>query len=118
MTYEATGIQGEFLTYMGKPLVGEGNVIVYGDMNDAYFLQLMILTEKEVQIGKNTVKVPDGIIGQVMSTDTSLPFAKRLETYIAGGHVKNDGGRWYLTPEGFLVSNAIIGDVLDAVCEQ
>ena len=46
------------------------------------------------------------------------PFAKRLETYIAGGHVKNDGGRWYLTPEGFLVSNAIIGDVLDAVCEQ
>ena len=46
------------------------------------------------------------------------PFAKRLEPYIASGHVKNDAGRWYLTPEGFLVSNAIIGDVLDAVCQE
>ena len=46
------------------------------------------------------------------------PFAKRLEPYIASGHVKNDAGRWYLTPEGFLVSNAIIGDVLDAVCRE
>ena len=46
------------------------------------------------------------------------PFAKRLEPYIASGHVKKDAGRWYLTPEGFLVSNAIIGDVLDAVCRE
>ena len=46
------------------------------------------------------------------------PFAKRLEPYLKSGHVKNDAGRWYLTPEGFLVSNAIIGDVLDAICEQ
>ena len=46
------------------------------------------------------------------------PFAKRLEPYVKSGHVKNDAGRWHLTPEGFLVSNAIIGDVLDAICEQ
>ena len=79
MTYEVNGIQGEFLTYMGKPLVREGNLIVYGDMSEAYCLQLMILTEKEVQIGSKTVKVPDGIIAQILSTDTTLPFAKRLE---------------------------------------
>ena len=46
------------------------------------------------------------------------PFARRLEPYIATGHVQNDGGRWHLTPEGFLVSNAIIGDVLEACSEQ
>ena len=46
------------------------------------------------------------------------PLAKRLEVYIPSGHVKNDAGRWHLTPEGFLVSNTIIGDVLDAVCEE
>lgn len=79
MTYEANGIQGEFLTYMGKPLVREGNLIIYGDMEDEYCLQLMILTEKQITIGKNTVTVPDGIIGQILKTDTSLPFAKRLE---------------------------------------
>ena len=44
--------------------------------------------------------------------------AKRLEPYLTSGHVKNDAGRWYLTPEGFLVSNAIIADVLDAVCRE
>lgn len=46
------------------------------------------------------------------------PFARRLEPYIRSGHVKQDAGRWHLTPEGFLVSNVIIGDVLDAICEE
>lgn len=46
------------------------------------------------------------------------PFAKRLEPYIKTGHVLRDAGRWHLTPQGFLVSNAIIADVLDAVCED
>lgn len=45
------------------------------------------------------------------------PFASRLEPYIKTGHVQRDAGRWHLTPKGFLVSNAIIVDVLDAVCE-
>ncbi len=79
MTYQATGIQGEYLTYMGKPLVREGNIILYGDMSDAYCLQLMILTEKEITVGTSTVKVPDAIIGQILSTDASKPFAQRLE---------------------------------------
>lgn len=42
------------------------------------------------------------------------PFAEKLEPYRKSGHAVCDGGRWYLTPEGFLVSNVIIGDVLDA----
>lgn len=42
------------------------------------------------------------------------PFGSKLEKYIASGHVVCDNGRWYLTPKGFLVSNVIIGEALDA----
>lgn len=45
------------------------------------------------------------------------PFARRLERYIPTGHVQRESGRWRLTPEGFLVSNAIIGDALEALNE-
>lgn len=45
------------------------------------------------------------------------PLARRLEKYIHTGHVRRDGGRWHLTPTGFLVSNAIIGDALEALSE-
>jgi len=43
------------------------------------------------------------------------PGAKRLEKYIATGHVICSHGSWRLTPEGFLVSNVIISDVLEAL---
>lgn len=42
------------------------------------------------------------------------PCAAVLQRYLAVGYVGREGERWYLTPEGFLVSNAIISDVLDA----
>ena len=79
MSYQANGIQGEFLTYLGKPLVREGNLLLYGDMNEPYCLQMMILTEKEVSVGSVTTTVPDGIIVQILSTDTSKSFTQRLE---------------------------------------
>ena len=48
---------------------------------------------------------------------TFAPFARRLQPYIATGHVLCKGGRWHLTPEGFLVSNIIIGEALEALAE-
>ncbi len=42
------------------------------------------------------------------------PCAGVLTLYQKAGYVRREGDRWYLTPQGFLVSNAIIGDVLDA----
>lgn len=42
------------------------------------------------------------------------PCAAALAKYQAADYVRKEGERWFLTPRGFLVSNAIIGDVLDA----
>ena len=78
MNYVANGIQGEFITYLGKPLVREGNILLYGDMSETYCLQLMILTEKEVKVGEVSTTVPDAIFVQILSTDTSKPLAQRL----------------------------------------
>ncbi len=57
------------LMYKGKPLVREKNVIVYGDMNDKFYLFLMILTEKTTEEG---IKVPDSILIQVLGTDGKI----------------------------------------------
>ena len=40
---------------------------------------------------------------------------KVLLKYYKTGHADFDGNNWWLTPEGFLVSNHIIGEVLDAL---
>jgi len=42
------------------------------------------------------------------------PYAKVLEGFVPSGHVEQRDDRWRLTPTGFLVSNHIIGAVLDA----
>jgi len=47
---------------------------------------------------------------------TFWPFAEQLMRFTKSGHVKNENGRWSLTPEGFLVSNTIIGEVVNRVC--
>lgn len=67
-------VQGKFLMYKERPLVREGNTILYGNMDDEYILQLIIMNEKEVD-GKN---VPDKIIIQIMKTDTTLSDGDRI----------------------------------------
>ncbi|WP_325201187.1 radical SAM family heme chaperone HemW [Oscillibacter sp.] len=44
-----------------------------------------------------------------------LPFLKRCE---AAGYAVREGSRWHLTPQGFLVSNPIIGELLDQLEEE
>lgn len=44
-----------------------------------------------------------------------LPF---LDQCVRAGYAVEEAGRWHLTPAGFLVSNRIIGGMLDALAED
>ena len=68
----------DYIMFRGKPLVRENNMIVYGDMSDKYILFLLILTNKVVDKNKN-VEIPDKILIQILSTDTSKPAHERME---------------------------------------
>lgn len=46
------------------------------------------------------------------------PYAKRLERYMSSNHAVFEDGHYHLTPEGFLVSNIIIGDLVNSVFEE
>ena len=41
------------------------------------------------------------------------PLETRLRQFQAQGWAEQAGGRWRLTPKGFLVSNQLIGDLLE-----
>ena len=62
------------------------------------------------------LRTTQGISGEEYEKLFLLPFApieEALETCRQRGHaLTGDGGRWRLTPEGFLLSNSIISDLL------
>ena len=61
----ANGVgQNEYLEYKGKPLVRQGNEIIYGDMSDKFYIFMMIMTEKNTDNGK----VPDKIMVQLFES--------------------------------------------------
>lgn len=64
------------------------------------------------------LRTAEGISGDVVEKKYLTYFdviEKVLLRYHKSGHADFDGHKWRLTPEGFLVSNRIIGDVLDAL---
>ena len=67
-------VDGKFLMYKDRPLVREGNTIIYGNVDDEYILQLIIMTEKEFK----GAMVPDKIIIQIMKTDKELSDGERI----------------------------------------
>ena len=76
---EAKYVEGQNLVFRGKPLLREGNTFCYGSMSDKYVLFMMVLSNKTVkdENGKD-IEVPDKILLQVLSTDTSLPPHERV----------------------------------------
>ena len=71
---EGATVKGKFLMYRDRPLVREGNTIIYGNMEDEYILQLIIMNEKEY----NGKSVPDKIMIQVTKTDNALSDREKI----------------------------------------
>lgn len=67
-------VEGDFILYKNRPLVREDNIICYGNVEDKYILQMIIMSEKEYK-EKN---VPDKVYVQLLSTDTSVPQNERV----------------------------------------
>lgn len=72
-----------------------------------------------IMLGLRTVR---GVDRREFEYRCRLPFAPVqavLERFAATGHaLSNQEGRWRLTPEGFLLSNQIIGQALDALAQE
>ena len=67
------------------------------------------------------LRLARGISRQEFEYRFRLPFApiqEVLERFRDSGHAVLRGGRWRLTPEGFLLSNQIIGQCLEALAEE
>ena len=71
---EAATVKGKFLMYKNRPLVRDGNTIIYGNLDDEYILQLIIMNETEFR-GKN---VPDKILVQITKTDKELSDVDKI----------------------------------------
>ncbi len=63
-----------FSTFRGKPIVKKNNIICYGDPAEKAVLVLTVLSNKKV----GDEEIPDMILIQVQSTDTSLPITDRV----------------------------------------
>lgn len=76
----ATTVKGKYLIYKGQPLVRENNTICYGSMNNKCVLFLMVMSNKMIATKDPSIKIeiPDMIVGQVVSTDTSKTPSERL----------------------------------------
>lgn len=70
-------VKGNYLEYRGRPLVREGNMIYYGNMDDDYVLLFTIMTTTEF-MGK---EVPDMIVVQILSTKENMTIVKQDVTH-------------------------------------
>ena len=62
------------------------------------------------------LRTPGGLLREEYEKQYQLPFDP-IEAYLQqcrnrGHAVQTEGGRWHLTPQGFLLSNSIISDLL------
>ncbi len=66
--------ENKFLTYKGKPLVRNGNMIYYGNMNDPFVILIQIMSTKE----QGELEVPDKVLIQLLNTDPDCRPKERI----------------------------------------
>lgn len=76
------------LLYKGRPIIKRGNVVIYGDINDKYYLRMTILKTKTVA----EVEIADYIYIELISSadDKTIKKAEREDMYEA----LDIGGFW------------------------
>ena len=61
-----------YITYQGKPLVRNGNSMIYGSFKEAAYADMIIFNEIDGKASDGTVhKVPNTIMVTIKSTDAS-----------------------------------------------
>ena len=70
----------KYTLYRDKPLVRGDGQIIYGDMKDPYYLQILIMSMKKAETGEGGTAedVPDQMIVQILSTDRTKPESERM----------------------------------------
>lgn len=78
----------ETLLYKGRQLVKRGNVIIYGDVNDKYYLRMTVLKTKMIE----DVETPAYIYIELISSsdDKTVKKAERQDMFEA----LDIGGFW------------------------
>lgn len=77
--------------------------------------------DRDVEYLMLGLRTSRGVARREFENRFCLPFAPiqaALERFVKTGHARCDDGRWHLTAEGFLVSNAIILEVLEALSAE
>lgn len=68
-------VEGKYLMYKNRPLVREGDTIVYGDMTEKCILIMEIFSYKQ----EGGVKVPDTILVQVVESEDQNKIVRQGE---------------------------------------
>ena len=77
--------------------------------------------ERDVEYLMLGLRLAKGVSRQEFEYRFRLPFGPvqaALERFERSGHAVLRSGRWHLTPEGFLLSNQIIGQCLEALADE
>ena len=77
--------------------------------------------ERDVEYLMLGLRLVKGVSRQEFEYRFRLPFGPvqaALERFERSGHAILRSGRWHLTPEGFLLSNQIIGQCLEALADE
>ena len=72
---------GEFLEYKGRPLVRQGDDILYGDMSEGKYVYMMIMSDKNSI--KDGTTVPDNIMVQLLDSKTKKPEKQKITNGLA-----------------------------------
>ena len=71
----------EFLEYKGKPLVRQGDDIIYGDMSEKYYVYMMIMSDKKSP--KGDYDVPGNVMVQLLDSATKKPEKQKITNGLA-----------------------------------